>query len=544
MRKTNVEMKAIFVLLSTFFIVFLMAPLLILFIYSIHTKNGIGLQNYMSLLQDKELRISISNSIMVSLYTALLTTVLSFMLAYTTNYTRVFTIIKKGISIGIIVPMLLPTITYGFAIMYSFGKQGLLTRLFGRQLFEIYGFKGLLMGYVVYTLPSAFLLINNSFRYIDKKFTVISKIMGDNSLRTFFNTVVRPLIGTIGGVFVLSFVLSFTDFGIPAALGGTYNVVATQLYKTMLGSIPDFNNGAVIAILMLMPAAFGVMLLNFLDKYNFHYDKVSIVEIAKSKVRDFLLGSASIIVFLVLAAVFLVMFLTPFMRNFPYDMSFTLEHFLAVLSANNMFDVYSNSLFVAIMSALFGTVAAYASAIINTRTPLPKSAKVSIDVVTMVTNAIPGMVLGLSYLLMVNSTDLKGTFFILIVSNIMHFFTTPYLMAKNSLSKMNPSWETTAVLMGDSWPKTIIRVIIPNSISTVVEMFSYFFINSMVTISAVIFLVGARTLVITAKMKELQHFAKFDEIFVLSILIFATNLIIKLCCDLFNNKISKGEILK
>ena len=77
-------------------------------------------------------------------------------------------------------------------------------------------------------------------------------------IRSFTNTIVQPLLGTLGGVFVLSFILSFTDFGIPASIGGTYNVVATQLYQEMLGSIPNFNNGAVIAILMLVPALFSV----------------------------------------------------------------------------------------------------------------------------------------------------------------------------------------------------------------------------------------------------------------------------------------------
>ena len=84
--------------------------------------------------------------------------------------------------------------------------------------------------------------------------------MGDGVLRSFMNTIVRPLWGTLGGAFVLSFILSFTDFGIPASVGGTYNVVATQLYQVMLGSIPDFNNGAVIAVFMLIPAVFGVLL--------------------------------------------------------------------------------------------------------------------------------------------------------------------------------------------------------------------------------------------------------------------------------------------
>ena len=120
---------------------------------------------------------------------------------------------------------------------------------------------------------------------------------------------------------------------------------------------------------------------------------------------------------------------------------------------------------------------------------------------------------------------------------MVHFFTTPYLMAKNSLSKMNPSWETTGELLGESWFKTLVRVVIPNSFSTIIEMFSYLFINSMVTISAIIFLVGTATAVMTTKIKELQHYAKFKEIFVLSILIFLTNLFVRLICDYINKKL-------
>ncbi|MFR6185479.1 MAG: ABC transporter permease subunit [Lawsonibacter sp.] len=67
----------------------------------------------------------------------------------------------------------------------------------------------------------------------------------------------------------------------------------------------------------------------------------------------------------------------------------------------------------------------------------------------------------------------------------------PYLMMKNALSKMNAGWETTAMLMGDSWLKTILRVVTPNALSSLIEVFSYYFINSMVTISALIFIAGA-----------------------------------------------------
>ncbi len=115
----------------------------------------------------------------------------------------------------------------------------------------------------------------------------------------------------------------------------------------------------------------------------------------------------------------------------------------------------------------------------------------------------------------------------MILCNIVHYFSTPYLMMKNSLSKMNAGWETTAMLMGDSWPKTILRVVTPNAASSLIEVFSYYFINAMVTISALIFLAGARTMVLTTKIKQLQYVNEYNEVFVLSLLILFTNLLAK-----------------
>ena len=522
-------MRVIYIPILLLFAVFLLLPLAVLFVRSFETSQGYSVANYLSILSNKDLMASIGNSIKISSVTAIITTILAFILAYSIHCTRMYRPLKNVIKTGILIPMLLPTITYGFAIMYSFGNQGLITKLFGRNLFEIYGFNGLLIGYVIYTLPSAFLLINNSFLYIDKKFIIVSKLMGDGVLRSFMNTIVRPLWGTLGGAFVLSFILSFTDFGIPASVGGTYNVVATQLYQVMLGSIPNFNSGAAIAVFMLVPAVFGVLLLNYLEKFNFHYDKLTDTELIQNKYRDTILGILSSIILIAMVAVFAVMFVAPLVISYPYDPTFTFKHFIDVFQSSDLVDVYKNSLLVATLTAIFGTLIAYCAALINVRTPI--KGKVTMDIISMVTNTVPGMVLGLSYLLFFNNSSLKGTFTIIVLCTIVHYFTTPYLMAKNSLAKMSLSWETTGELLGDSWLKTIRRVILPNSASTVFEMISYYFINAMVTISGIIFLVTAQTSVVASKIKELQHFAKFNEIFVLSILIFFTNLAIKLLCD-------------
>lgn len=538
MLNRRTEARIVFVTIAIFFIVFLAAPLVTLLGNSFQTGQGSGIANYIQVLGDKSIGRAIANSIHVSVIAALITTSLAFILAYAVNCTNINKSVKRMITIGISIPMLLPTITYGFAIIYSFGKQGLLTKLFGMELLQIYGFNGLLMGYVIYTLPSAFLLLNNSFGYIDKKFIIVSMLMGDGFLRSFMNTILRPLIGTLGGAFVLSFILSFTDFGIPASVGGTYSVIATQLYQVMLGTLPDFNHGSVIAVLMLIPAVVSVAFLHCLEKFNFHYETFTATALPENKLRDFSFGLLSILTVAVIFSVFLVMFIAPVVKNYPYDMSFTAQFLQNVLSSGALLEVYENSVVVAVASAGAGTVISYSAAMINVRTAIVKQVKLSIDLLAMVANTVPGMVLGLAYLLLFNSSDLKGTFLVIVVCNIVHFFTTPYLMAKNSLAKLNPAWETTGELMGDTWLKTIIRVIIPNSLATIVEMFGYYFINAMVTVSAIIFLVTARTAVVTSKIKELQHFASFNEIFVLSILIFVTNISVKICCDRMQQRIA------
>ena len=386
-------MKPKSLLLAVFFLAFLALPMIMVLARSFTADGtaGITFSNYVEVLTEKGFLQALGNSLLISVCSALVTTVLAFILAYTIHYTNVGRRYKKLVEKAAVLPMLLPTITYGFAIIYSFGNEGLLTKLFGRKLFDIYGFNGLLLGYVIYTLPISFMLIHNAMGYIDKRFMIVSRLMGDSPLQTFRMTILTPLLGTLAASFIQTFFLCFTDFGIPASVGGQFEVIASVLYTEMLGSVPNFGNGAVVALVMIIPSVVSITVLHILEKYNVRYSKISPIELKKGRK--------------------------------------------------------------------------------------------------------------------------------------IHFFSTPYLMMKNSLSKMNASWETTAMLMGDNWIKTIARVVTPNAISTLLEVFSYYFVNAMVTVSAVIFLAGARTMVITTKIKELQYFNEYNEIFVLSLLILVTNLI-------------------
>ena len=536
MRTKNREIKTIFAVVVIVFGIFLAYPMIRLLLKSFIGDTGATTAFYHAVLTEKGIVKAIINSFKVAGASALLTTILAFFMAYTVHYSNAPGWGKKVIHVAAVLPMFLPTLTYGFAIIYSFGKQGLLTRLFGHQLFEIYGFNGLLLGYVIYTLPVSFMLINNTMGYIDKKFTVVSRLMGDGSVATFVMTVFRPLLGTLAASFIQTFFLCFTDFGIPASVGGKYEVIASVLYTQMLGSVPDFNKGSVVAMIMLIPSIVSILILHILEKYNIRYNKISPLETRENKFRDIVCSVVSLAICLSVLSVFAVIFIIPFVGDWPYNLQFSLTHFQAVFSDDGLLSVYKNSIFVAVLTALFGTLAAYGAAIITARSTVSSKMKQIIEGVALVTNTIPGMVLGLAYLFCFSGTGLQSTFAILIICNMIHFFSTPYLMMKSSLAKMNASWETTAMLMGDNWGKTIIRVLTPNAMSTIIEVFSYYFVNAMVTVSAVIFIAGARTMVMTTKIKELQYYNKFNEVFVLSLLMLATNLLVKAIFQLLANR--------
>lgn len=525
--KEKSEIKIVFWAVIAVFAVFLALPMGYLVRQSLSANGSFGLENYAETLANGRFLHSFGNSFLISGASALITTILAFFLAYTVNNTALPGRIRKIIGGLTISPMFLPTITYGFVIIYSFGKEGLLTTILGFQPFDIYGFNGMLLGYVIYTLPIAFLLINNTFKYIDKNFAIVSRIMGDTPIQTFFCTAVRPLVGTLGAAFIQAFTLSFTDFGIPASIGGQFDVVAIHLYNEMLGAIPNFAGGSTIAVIMLLPSIISIILIGYLERYNFRYNKISRQEIKSSPVRDTICASGSLILLGGIIAIFAVMFVVPFVRSWPYEPSLTFDNIIRLLKSPNLTGIYENSLLVAFFTSAAGTVLAYGASLVTARSELHGAARSIINGIALVTNTIPGMVLGIAYLFAFSGTSLQNTFLILIVCNVIHFFTTPYLMGKSSLEKMNKGWEATASLMGDSWIKTMFRVVIPNSMGTILEIFSYYFINSMITISAIIFLVGARTAVLTTKIKELQHFAKFDEIFVMSVLILLTNIVIR-----------------
>ncbi len=524
---STAQIRVVFTAILVFFALFIAIPAFMILKNAFTAGGGFSFRNFSAVFSEGKLAGAFWNSCKVSLLSSLITTVLAFILAYTVTFTNIPVWLKKTIRTLAVFPMLLPTITYGFAVIYSFGKTGFLTRLLGRQLFDFYGFNGLVFCYVVYTLPISFTLIKNTMGYIDRRYLVVCRVMGDNTFKTFQTAILRPLWSTIAVSVIQSFFLAFTDFGVPASIGGRYTVVAGLLYNTMLGSLPDFHQGSVIALMMLLPSVLSVLLLNYLQKFNVRYNRISKEPARNNLLRDCILTVISLIIIVIMLSIFVVVFVAPFVTEWPYNLSFSLKNVQAVFADKALVRVFTNSLWTSLLTAVSGTVLVFLAALVSTRSAHMVHGAHVIEAVAQITNTIPGMVLGIAFLLAFRKTPLHNTVAILVCCNLVHFFATPYLMMRETLNKMNATWETTASIMGDSWLKTVVRIITPNALPTLLESFMYLFINGMVTVSAVVFIAGARTMVITTKIQELQHFAKFNEIFILSILICLTNLLMK-----------------
>ena len=526
------EVKLVFVLVTLTLCAVLLYPLACVLFQSVLDGNAeLTADNFVRLLSEERFWNAMGNSFAVSALSAAVASALAFGCAYGLHFTRLHPWVRKMLQIVILLPLFLPSITYGFAVIYSFGRLGLVSQLLGALPFPIYGFWGLLIADVIYTLAPAFLILANAFHYVDRNVIVVSELMGDGKLKTFYVSALRPVVGALCSAFILSFFLSFTDFGIPISIAGQFDVIATELYTTMMGAVPDFGRGAVIAMAMLVPSIASVALLKYVDRFNFRYNRINNRPVARNRLRDALFGCYYLLIAIVLVSVFAVIFVVPFVEQWPYKPGFTLDALKRILSDTAVWEIYGRSVAVAFVSALCGTALCFAAALVNARSRLKGWCRTAMDGFAMLTNTIPGMVLGIGFLFAMSGTPIANTFLILVIANVVHFFTSPYLMATSALSKMNAGWETTGALMGDSWVKTVMRVVVPNSAAALWQMFEYMFVSSMVTISAVVFLSGARTMLLTTKIKELQYFEKFEEIFVLSLLIFFTNVAVKLVCD-------------
>jgi iron(III) transport system permease protein len=320
-----------------------------------------------------------------------------------------------------------------------------------------------------------------------------------------------------------AFTLIFTDYGVPLMIGARYITLPVLMYQEVIGLL-NFSRGSVIGSFLLIPAA-AAFVFDLLNRDRANQNFV-IQEKAKpeNKLQNTAAACYAILICLIIALPIAIFAFLTFINNYPVDMGLSFRNIARTLNMGAG-RYLGNSLTIAVWVSVLGTALSWITAYFTARTG-GKSSRV-LHLVSITSLAIPGIVLGLSYVLFFKGTFIYGSLAMLILVNTIHFMASPYLMAYNSLGKLNGNLEDVGRTLGVSRLRIIRDVIIPQTGMTILEMFSYFFVNSMMTISAVSFLTTVRNKPISLMITQFEAQLFLEGAAFVSILILGCNLAIK-----------------
>lgn len=487
---------------------------------------------FTSLIKSNSFTTSLNNSLTVTIIATIISIFIAYTLAFTLNRTNIKH--RAILKLLITIPMLLPSISHGLGLINLFGTNGIISSLLN---FDIIGKTGIIIGSVIYSFPVAFLMFDDGFNYIDNSMYDNAKVLGLNRWQTFKTVTFCYLKKTILSATFATFTMIFTDYGVPLAVGGKYITLPVFLYKEVIGLL-DFSKGTMIGLFLLIPA-----LVSFLfDALSKDYTKAESVgkkyNIKENKKRDIVLTSFTYLVIISILIILLSFIYYAFIDNFILNKTLSLKHFEYVLN-NRVGEYIFNSLLIATLVSIIGTIISYFTAYVTAR--IKGLISKIIHILTISSLAIPGIVLGLSYTIGFKNTFIYNTIAILVLVNIIHFIATPYLMAYNALQKINPNYELVAKTCNINIFRIIKDVIIPCTKKTIREMFSYFFVNSMITISAVTFLFNTKNMPLSLLVNQYEGNMMLGEAAIISLIILVINIIIKISIYLINRKEHKME---
>jgi iron(III) transport system permease protein len=520
-------MRALVAAIGLYLVVTLALPLAIMLAKSAQDSRGawVGAANYARYFSTPALFQSIGNSLRVSMLSTVITVPLAFVYAYALTRSRMpLPGLFKTIAL---VPILVPSLLPGIALVYLFGNQGLLKALlFGRS---IYGPIGIVLAEVFTTFPHAFLIIATALSLADARLYEAALALRASPLRI-FRTVTLPgaRYGLVSATFVV-FTTVITDFGAPKVIGGQYNVLATDVYKQVIGQ-QNFQMGAVVSVILLVPAALAffvdrlarrrqIALLStravpYEPKPAPRFDGMMLAYCAA--VGVFLLGMVAVSQFAALV------------KFFPYNLHLTLAHYDFDQRGGGGWSSYANSIRLALMTAAVGTAIVFAGAYLVEKGRGFAAGRALFQFLAMLPMAVPGLVLGLAYIFFFNEPAnpfnfLYRTMAILVVNTIAHFYTVGHLTATTALKQMDPEFETVSASLKQPFYKTFWRVTVPVCLPAALDIGIYLFVNAMTTVSAVVFLYGPATELASISVLNMDDTGEIASAAAMAMMIFYTN---------------------
>lgn len=517
-KRSRTTPNLILVLLIAVICVNLILPMLTLLIKA--TSFEPFYQGFVNTLSNKTTKTAIWNSVKVTFISSAIATICAFFYAYLVEI-KMQRKYRKFCRFWAVLPMLVPSISHGIVIIYLFGKMGIFTRLTGISL-PIYGPFGIIFGSFFYAFPTAFLVISQALSNLDQKLFENAAILGAGRLRQFFDIILPIMKYSIFSAFAVCFTMVFTDYGIPLSVGGTYPILPVLFYKNVIGLL-DFSQGAIYSMVLLVPA----VIVYALDVGYFSKKQAALSGNIKrmpprkiSKFQKVLFMGGSI----VLGVPLLIILVAPFVSGWPYAPKFTLDFFKQIIVVGKLPMLLKNSLIIATLTGVLGTALAFVNSYINMRVRTANNTLQKINHgLNMITLAVPGLALGLAYTLFFKGTFIYNTLAIMILVCIVYFFGSPYMMVNSHFKLLNPNLEDICTTLGGKWYNVIFDVIIPNSKKVILDVFIYFFSNTMITLSAISLLYSSKTITLSLKIPAYNDQGNWESALAISFIILVIN---------------------
>jgi iron(III) transport system permease protein len=455
----------------------------------------VGLANYVAYFSTPALFNSALNSFHVAAVCTAIVVPLAFLYAYAlTRAVLPMRWLFQGVAL---IPIFAPSLLPGLALIYLFGTQGFFKAwLVGGS---IYGFDGILIAQVFYCFPHATLILVTALATADARLYEAADALGASKLRVFL-TVTLPgaKYGVISAALVV-FTLVITDFGIAKVIGGNFNVLATDVYKQVIGQ-QNFSMGAVVGMVLLLPAALAFVVDRLVQRKQVALLTARAVPLVPRPKpgRDAFFTVFCTVVSLGIVAILGMAAWGSLIKYWPYNLDLTWANYKFETFDANGWESYTNSLRMAVGAAIFGTVLTFVGAWLTEKTKGFWLMRDVVQFLAFLPMAVPGLVLGLGYIFFFNAPGnplnfIYATMAILVVNTVAHFYTVGHLTATTALKQIDPEFEAVSASLKVPIWRTFLRVTVPICLPAILDVAVYLFVNAMTTVSSVIFLYSTDT---------------------------------------------------
>lgn len=492
------------ILLIFFFIVY---PTVAIFLSMFFDKGEFVPEQAVRIIQQPYILRVIGNSLAVSSTVGIISTIFGLAFAlYTTRIAKRTAFIGKIFSI---LPIVTPPFVVGLGVTLMLGRSGYVTSFLVEYLgFSsnwLYGFTGIVIAHTLALTPMSFMILEGALKSIHPSVEEAAYTLRSNRYQAFSYIIFPLLKPALANSFLVVVIQSLADFSTPLVLGGSFDVIATQIYFYIAGSQLDYASASTLGTILLV-FSLAIFVIQYLWIGNRSYVTVS-GKSYRGEVQDLPGGLKTLIVFmLAFWVVFNVVlygsiFYGSFTVNWGVDYTLTLKNYQLLFGQGfsdgawpSLIQTVIFAASAAPITALFGLLIAY----ITVRREF--KGKKTLEFLTLLCFAVPGTVAGVSYIIAFNSSPiyLTGTAVIIVLSMVMRNMPVGMRAAIAGLGQLDKSLDEASLSLKGSSFKTIWYIVFPLLKPALLSALVTSFVRAMTTVSAIIFLVTADTRVATS----------------------------------------------